>query len=472
MLPSTPRHRSRPAAPAAGRGGGRAPRRASPSRLLPLLALLAGLALPAPAGPYEIAAPAVWALTGARVVVAPGRVLEPATVIVRDGVVEAVGRDLEPPPDARVEDLSGMSIYPGLIDAYAERPWPQDEPSPAAAHANPAIRPEREAALHPLPEAFAEARREAGFTTALVAPPAAVVGGWSALVNLGDGGLRANLVRRRVAQHATLEAESGVVYPASTMGAVALFRQAVLDARWYRSARATLERAPAQRRVPYDRGLEAFEPAAFAERPLIFTAGDPNAARRAADVAAELELDAMLFGHGREYQQLPELAAAGLPLILPLAYPEPPEVGDEGEALHVGLAELRHWDQAPANAPRALDAGLTVAFGTLGLERPRDVFPAIARAKQHGLSDEQALAAFTTVPARLFGVDDRLGTIEAGKWANLLVVEGELWIEKPALRQVWVDGERFELGEDEKNKKRGEPGEPGEPEPEREEARR
>jgi imidazolonepropionase-like amidohydrolase len=393
-------------------------------------------------------APAVWALTHARVVTAPGKVLDDATVVIRDGLIEAVGSGLEAPPDARIEDLTGLTVYPGLIDAYAERPWPEQSRPPQGSHENPQVRPERSMALYGHDSEFAEGRRKAGLTAALVAPAQGVLRGWSALVSLGEGGLATNLLLTEAAQHACLEAAEGGDYPNSTMGAVALARQSFLDARWYRRARTAWENAPAQPRVPYSRSLEALGPAAHGEAPVFFAASDVNALRRAADLAKELNLQAVLVGNGHEYQQLPTLRSAGFPLILPLNFPKAPEVGEEGPAPAVTLAELRHWDQAASNPAQVVGTGLPVAFTTHGLDKPKALFASLAKAREQGLTEDEILAGWTTVPARLLGMEDRLGTLSAGKWANLLVVEGELWVEEPKLREVWIDGRRYSLDDE------------------------
>lgn len=392
----------------------------------------------------------VWALQGARLVVAPGRTIESGTVVIRDGVIVAAGAGVAIPADAWIEDLTGMTLYPGLIDAYAERPWPEQAPATLDGSANDQIHPEREIAPFAYDEGWVEEHRKAGLTIALVAPNQGVMRGWSALLALGDGGAGANLLRPRAAQHVALaEVDGRATYPTSIMGTVALLRQTILDARWYRQARVLWQRRPDQPRVAYDRSLEALAEALDTRAPVFFSTTDPNSAARAAHLARELELPAVLLGNGHEYQQLPELKAAGLPLILPLSFPQPPKVGEEGDAPEIGLAELRHWDQAPANPAETLGAGLQAALTGFGLDAPSDIYPRVARALEQGLTADQALAAFTTTPAALLGIGERAGTLETGKWANLLVVEGELWVEKPALRQVWIDGRRYEIDQDE-----------------------
>ncbi|MCB1035148.1 MAG: amidohydrolase family protein [Acidobacteria bacterium] len=386
--------------------------------------------------------PDVWALTGARIVVAPGRVLEKGTLVLADGRIEAVGADVPVPPGAREMALEGKTLYPGLIDTYLPRAWPEEKFPPQGGSPRDRVTPERDLSLHAFEPGLAKAHRQAGFTTALVVPSSGVIRGQSALINLGDGGLAENLLRNRVAQHWSVEStrERGV-YGRSLMGATALVRQTVLDARWYGRARAS----ESGRRIPFDRSLEALVPALTKEQPSVFETEGFLDSLRAGRLARELGLKLWLVGNGHEYKRLREIATLGSPILLPLAFPDAPEVGKEGNDLSVKLEDLRHWDRAPDNPAALLDAGITVAFTTFRLAAPKDLFKHLAAAKERGLSEERILASLTTVPAKLLGISKQAGTLESGKTANLLVVEGELWQESPKILDVWIDGRRYPL---------------------------
>lgn len=404
----------------------------------------AGAEPPPPPGPLG-----VHALTGARVVVAPGRVIDAGTVVIRDGVLEAVGAGIEPPPDARVWDLDGLTILPGLIDPYVPRTWPvetdEDPPDAQAGHPNPVVHPERDISAWGLDPAAAQRLREAGITTAAVAPDGGLLRGWSAVFNLGDGPVRETLLRPRVAQAVSLHARADGGYPESLMGSVALARQSFLDAAWYRRAAAAYERRPAQPRPVTDASLAALAGAAAGEDAVVFETEDLLATLRAARFAGELGLDAWLVASGEEYQRLDELAAAGFPLIVPVDFPEPPE--PQGGELSVEIEELRHWKRAPGNPAALAEAGIPFAVTSHGLGQPKDLHARLGRAVAAGLPAETALAAVTTVPARLLGLEDRLGTLEAGKIANLVVAEGDLFTEESRVREVWIDGRRYPIEE-------------------------
>ncbi len=392
-------------------------------------------------------APSVHALTGARIVVAPGQVIESGTIVLRDGVIEAVGADVSPPPDARVWELEGLTAYPGLIEPYSTRPWPEGGEEPGqdtqAGHENTMVRPERDMSLYAADAAGAEKLRSAGFTTALVAPAAGVFRGRSALVALGDGPPGANLLRRNVAQHIGLDRNRGDRrYPNSQMGTIALIRQTLLDTAWYRDARRAYEANPHQRRPAINTALETLANKTGPET-YFFETGDLSETLRAGSLIEEFGLRAVIVGSGEEYRRPQSIAALGVPLLVPLDFPEPPTVSDEDD-LTVDLEELRHWDNAPENPHILLGNGVSVALTTHGMADPKKALANVAIAIERGLAPDAALAALTTTPAGLLGIADRVGSLEPGKNANLVIVEGEIFAKKPEIREVWIDGRRYE----------------------------
>lgn len=459
-----------------------------------LAALLTAIQLLAPPPSVRAEAPRVHALTGVRIVVSPGRVIESGTVVIRDGVITAAGADVEVPADAWVWDLgeektaengengddgamaeddttdggdgetaageepSGepdkpVTVYPGLIDLYTELDWPQEEggqegedaKAPQDVHPNPLVSPEREMSRWAANPGHAKKLRQAGVTTAVVAPEPGLLRGVSALVNLGDGGLGDNLLRPRVAHNITFETRGfREGYPTSLMGAIALLRQTFADALWYRRAQTAYTGNPGQERPPYSRSLEALGRAADGDEPVVFETESLDNLLRADRLADELDLDAWLVGNGDEYRRIDAVAALDRPLVLPLAFPEKPDVGEEDD-LTASLEDLRRWDRAPENPVALAGADVPLVFTTHGLDDPGKIHPHLAQVIDKGLSPEQVLAAFTTRPAEMLGIADRAGTVEAGKMANLVVVDGDLFVDKPEIREVWVDGRRYEL---------------------------
>jgi hypothetical protein len=232
-------------------------------RMMLSLTLLAAVAAPALA-----ATPRVHAIVGARVVVAPGQVIERCTIVMRDGVISSVGPNVTVPPDARVWRGDSLTVYAGLIDPFVQpsgggesaapgrgagrrQAGPADNGPPrGAAHELPTVHPElRAISLLPLGASQLDSLRAAGFTVAQLAPRSGIVRGQSAVIALGDGAVQDQVIRPDAAQVISLEtAVEG--YPGSLMGAIAVIRQALMDAKWYRDATASYGKSPVGRDRP------------------------------------------------------------------------------------------------------------------------------------------------------------------------------------------------------------------------------
>ncbi len=404
--------------------------------------------------------PAVHALKNLTIVVAPGKRIERGTIVVRDGVIESAGESVAVPADARVWDCSGLTAYPGLIDLYTdigqpkppahgEPPLPGSVPAPprGSVHWNAQVHPETSGAEFFLPDReTAEKFRAIGFTAALSAPSNGIFRGSSALVSLGDGKANALLMRDNVTQNISFARGGfGEGYPSSLMGAIALIRQTFIDANWYADALKVYAKHPAQERPEENKSLTALEPAASGRQTVIFETSDEQNILRAAKIAKEFSLDFWVRGNGYEYRRLDAVKAANAPLLLPVNFPDPPNVNTPEEALDVTLEDLRHWDFAPENPARLKKAGVEFALTTSTLKDISKFRMLVRTAIERGFNPEDALAALTTTPARLLGMEKQLGTIEAGKSANFVLADGELFGEKTKIRETWVDGVRYEV---------------------------
>ena len=403
--------------------------------------------------------PGVHAITGVTLVTAPGETIDNGVIVLRDGVIEAVGGDIDIPADARIHEYdpeeTDIHVYPGLIDVYVPVAFGDDnegeqdgsdEDLAPGQYPHPLVTPGRGLESGSWPGERVEALRRAGFTSAVFAPDEGLARGSSALANLGEGGLAENLIELDLFQHFTLQARiSGREFPNSLMGSVALLRQVLADARWQVAARAAWQRNPAQPRPAFLEGISALEPMLSGDVPAVFETADMLDSLRTAAVTAEFGLAPWLVGHGREYQRLEALAETGLGQILPLDFPDAPDV-DEHER-DISLPELRHWQLAPENPIRVMESGLPVVFTTYPHGSPDAIFANLARAIERGLDPDRALAALTTEPAKMLGIEDRAGRLAPGYMANFVLSEGELLVESPALREVWIDGRRNVLQE-------------------------
>ncbi|MCA9177362.1 MAG: amidohydrolase family protein [Planctomycetales bacterium] len=387
--------------------------------------------------------PSWYALTGATVVTGPGQ-SKPAVIVIRDGVIVQVGG--ETPAGAKVIDLAGKTIYPGLIDAYSEFKLPAEALRQGATYWNSEVRSHVSVSEHySASGATDQDYRSQGVVARLVAPDDGILRGQSCVVSTGDEKRDQRILRDSVAQHALLTLRRGDRnhYPNSPMGAVALARQAVIDADWLHAAERAHE---ADRSLPRPEQCDTLSDLhrVLEGQPMVFQAQNELFALRADRFAREFGIKAFILGSGHEYKRLEEIAKLGRPLIVPLNFPKAPNVATRETEREATLEELMHWDLAPENPARLAAAGATIAVTAHGLDSPKGLLKAVREAVQRGLSKQDALRALTVSPAELLGVDTMLGTIETGKQASLVVVDGDLF-EKGTVVETWVAGQRFEM---------------------------
>lgn len=392
--------------------------------------------------------PDVHALINTRIVVAPGRVIEKGNVVLRDGSIEAVG-DVKPPVDARIWDLDGKTIYAGLIDAFSELSVDTGKATSGSPYWNDQVTPQLNIAdQYKADDALNKKLRGQGVAARLVAPSGRILKGTSFIVLTGDEANRDAIVRANVAQHLRLTVPRGrgrANYPNSPMGAVALARQAMYDASWYRKAWAAYHADTSLPQPERNDALAALEGYAEGSRLIIADASNELFALRVDRYAREFSLNIVIRGSGHEYKRIDAVKATGRPVLVRVDFPKPPNVASAESALNVDLDDLMHWDIAPENAARLEKAGVKIAFTSYSLDDKGTFLAGVRKAVQRGLPAEAALRALTTTPASLFGVAHELGTIEVHKTANLVVTDGELFEKKTKVLETWVNGRRYEI---------------------------
>jgi imidazolonepropionase-like amidohydrolase len=435
------------------------------------IALIVALIVGAPAvvpGVFRAAeaqeAPYVYAIRGARIVPVSSAPIDNGTIVFRNGVIAAVGANVEVPPGAVVIEGKGLTVYPGLIDMgsttglemppvpRAENPrTTEDVERVKAAYLR---RAQLRAADHLDPTASGLRRAAAaGITAVLATPSGDAIRGQSALIltalpedqpqigAVADPRKGALVVKTPVALHVSFPTRpgGGNAYPNSLMGVIAFVRQAFLDAQH----RAALEAIPTAPRLPYDAALEAMRPALERQMPVAFEGAEAREILRGLEMARSFKLDPIVTNAREADQVASDLKSAGARVIFSLNFPTRPETlaPEADEPLRV----LRDRANAP-KAPAALaKAGVPFAFASSGLDDPKKFIQNAARTVQNGLPREDALRALTLRAATIAGVADRLGSLEAGKIASIVVTEGDLFDEKMSIRHVFVAGHPVDL---------------------------
>jgi imidazolonepropionase-like amidohydrolase len=414
--------------------------------------------------------PRAFVITDARIVTEPGTTLPKATIVIRDGLIEAVGADIKAPPDALKIPGDSLTVYPGFVDACGT--WGYDAalrrseigPTSAedlASESLAATKADNRKGLTPeflvnqalkTDDEANEAWRKVGFTAHLVAPDGGFISGQSAVVSHSGAAARDAILRAPFALQIALKTSfgpgAGEGYPRALMGVFAHCRQTLLDAQHYQRLHQAFEKSGGVgKRPPHDPSLEALLPALDGKIPVVMEADGRDAIHRSLDFAAEFKLKPILTGGREAWKVADRLKKENVPVILRLAFAEPNDEREKDLPRRALDERRRLRAEEFQTAQRLIDAGVTVAFATAGLtDRPWEKFPAnLRKIITAGLSPDAALAALTTGPAKVLGLEGQLGRIAAGRPAHLVVMTGDFNAEKTQTRMVFADGVRFEF---------------------------
>jgi imidazolonepropionase-like amidohydrolase len=365
--------------------------------------------------------------------------IEDGALLVRDGRIEAVGEAIERPADAETIDCAGNTIYPGMIDGGTRLGLQEigslDETRDYAEIGE--VTPHMQALTAVNPSStLIPITRLSGVTTVLTAPAGGLFPGTAALIDLQgytpeqlDAGFRGVVlnfpsVARRNAWDRRESEEIEKKHKEALEKLNETWEQAVLWARIDSAYQVAPEPRPTREYVPE---MEALAPVVRGERPLLL---EVNAAK---DITAAIEwvqergVRAIFTGVTEGWRVADELAAAGIPVIT-------------GPVLSLPTRGSDRYDRAYANAGMMREAGVQVALRTQEVENVRNLPYHAAFAAAYGMGREAALEAVTIVPARIFGVDDRLGSLEAGKTATLFVADGDPFETRTQVRHLVIDG--------------------------------
>lgn len=395
-----------------------------------------------------------YAFTNATLVVGAGSSLPNAILLVKDGKIVAVGANIAIPKDAILVDCKGKFIYPSFIDIYSDYGLPPVERAtrgfnfgaPAQLTSNQkgaygwnqAIRSNIDAvSSFVADEAKAKPLRDLGFGTVLTHHKDGIARGTGTLTTLGiDKENKLVLKERAAAFFSFSKGSSTQSYPSSLMGSIALLRQSFIDGKWYEG----------------NGGKEGLDLSLLAwnknlSLPKIFEANDKWNALRAQKVAGEFGTQFVLKAGGNEYQRIAEMKATSATFILSLNYPQAMDVEDPSDARFVSLSDMKHWELAPGNAAAFEKADIPFCLSAADLKESKLFLTNLRKAIDFGLSESKALEALTKTPASTLGVYSELGSLEAGKWANFIIVSGPVFQEKSVILQNWIQGQKYAVNE-------------------------
>ena len=410
--------------------------------------------------------PGLLAIQDARIVTVSGGVIEKGTVVIRNGIIADAGAGTVAPKGAWIVDGKGLTVYPGLIDALST--WgiadagtaapagsagrgggtpapaaPAAPQAPAARSQGPQDRPGttswvKAADLVKPTDRRIEQARGAGFTTAVTFPKQGLIGGHGAVVNLGGETSGQMIVDASAGLYMSTTPSGYSGFPSSLMGVYAYFKQLWIDAEHYKLAKAMYAQDPVNvPRPEYDRALEGVLEA----RRVLLPAASPVALERMIRLTSEMKIPFVLWGAVQGYEMAERLKQTATPVILNVKWPTRERDSDPERVESLRTLQIR--DKAPATPLALAGAGVKFAISSEGLETPKDMIRALKKSIDLGLKKEDALRALTLSAAEIFGVAAKMGSIDKGKIANLVVTDGDLFDDKTKVRMVFVDGVKY-----------------------------
>jgi imidazolonepropionase-like amidohydrolase len=402
----------------------------------------------------------VVALRGGTVLTMAGPAIHRGTVVMRGRKIVAVGDNVAVPAGATIVDATGKYVMPGLVDAMTYFGIDAQDLAETSEPITPEIR--TITAYDPTGEGFASGAgpiraREllaGGVTTQYVGPgDATIVSGQGAVVKTAGPTMEAIVLREPAGMEISLGVGPTKTFrprnrtPNTHPAVVSLLRQALVRAQEYDQSRQSYDARPeAERaRTPaprYDAGMDALVQVLRRKIPARIQANTVTDIRGAMRLAAEFGLDLVINGGAQAYQMKAELAAKKIPVVLgPISHPfisgeEIPDLKeypapDERNAAWLAAAGVPVSIASYSRGLGSLAAGVTGKWLLIDA----------ALAEGYGMSQDEILRAVTINPARVLGVADRVGSLEVGKDADVIVLDGPPLSIKTWVERVYVDGE-------------------------------
>jgi imidazolonepropionase-like amidohydrolase len=391
-----------------------------------------------------------YAIRNVRIVTVTGPVIESGTVVIASGKIAAVGADASVPPGAKVIDGKGLSVYPGMMDADTEIGLTEIGSvagsvdtneigdNNANIHVDVAIRPD---------SSHIAVTRVNGVTSALTAPRGGLIAGQSAILNLDGWTPREMVLKSPVAMHINWPGGGGGRGFGGEFGGqqrsatelrreqekqIESLKKILRDAAAYGDARDARAKDPSLPKQNVDLKLEALIPVVRGQMPVVINANLERDIKSAIAFVGEMKLKAIISGGAEAYKVADQLKAKNIPVIV-------------GPVLRVPVREDDPYDAAFANAGLLSKAGVKIAFQTNDSAYSRNLPYHAGMAAAFGLPKEEALKAVTIYPAEIFGIADRIGSIEPGKIANLIVTDGDPLEIRTQIKHVFINGRDIPL---------------------------
>ncbi|MGL4632825.1 MAG: amidohydrolase family protein, partial [Leadbetterella sp.] len=374
------------------------------------------------------------------------------SVLLKNNKIEKIAASIDSPKGTFEVDLNGKHLYPSFIEPFSDYGMPEvkkgrpmnyyemqvNSLKEGAFAANQSIKPEENAALLFKNNAsVATELRKLGYGAVITHPKDGIIRGNAILAALSDNKESECLLKVDVsAQYSLDKGTSTQSYPYSMQGCVSVLRQHLYDAIWLAKTNQVTERNISLDQLAKNIAL-----------PSVFAGNTPLDALRWQKIAQEFSLKPIYKLGGYEYQRIADIKKLNAHVITGINFPKVIDVEDALDAENIALAEMKHWELAPTNLSELSKNKIDFSISISDLADKTNLNSNIEKALKFGISKIEILAAMTINIARALKIDNMVGDIKTGLYANFIITNGELFETKTKILENWVLGKKFTIND-------------------------
>ncbi len=397
-----------------------------------------------------------YAITNATITTSPGKLIEGATILIKDGLIQQIGTSIKLPVEAQVIPGDSLFIYPGFIDgaskAGVSKPKDPERPSDF----NPSNPPDEIAGITPWravldnfdsKSSHLADWRKTGFTIGQLVPEGGMIPGKAAIVVYGNN-YSTNIIAQNTGLYAKFQGSRGM-YPGTALGVMAKFRDLYKNAELSSQHGRLFASNVGLNRPEINKTLEALYPVLDQNIPIFFEVSDELEIRRALSLQKELGFKLVLVGVTQVEHVIEEIKESGTQVLLSLNLPDDKASKKKKEDVSEDSKEridrvIAAYNNALTQPSILEKAGVPFGFTSSG-SKSGDVMKNLRLMIENGLSEAGALSALTSNNASILGIQKFAGTLEKGKLANMVITTAPIFEENTAIKHVIADGYIFDF---------------------------
>lgn len=385
--------------------------------------------------------PSVIAIKVAKIIPVVGEDIQEGTILIKNGKIEAIGKNVNIPQDAYIIETKGLYAYPGMIDSFCflglqeissiratmdSRETGRINPQVKAVEA---LRPD---SMH-IPIA-----RSNGITAAVVAATGGLISGQSGLIRLAGWTPEEMVVKSSVAMYIQfpsiprIRSRRQTQPRPQTLKQIEELKEIFHKARYYQKRKDAVQKNSSLPLFGFDEKLEFLLPVVKGELPVMIAVYAENDIKAAIQFVKDEKLKAIFFGVTEGWKVAKEIKESGIPVVFDSLNSMPSKWEDGYDAIYRNPAVLAK-------------AGVKISFSSRSASLAKDLPYHAAKASAFGLDKREALKAVTIYPAQIFGVDDMMGSLEIGKIANIVLADGDILELRTNIKHVFINGKEVEL---------------------------